>query len=134
MSTNKHPHIEVITAWYNGAAVDYRKGDEREWVRLDDHVPGCIAPKFDPRYQYRVAPKTRTVELTEDEIETLFLVTCYVGGSPGHSPRRHMDSAQVALGKVIGARRCNALTDWTDADPVKVTGSVMFREHQLPPR
>ena len=67
----QHPHIEVITAWYNGATIQFRRDSMESWQPLNNYRVGCEAPAFDPKYEYRIKPKTFTLVLGEEEMETL---------------------------------------------------------------
>lgn len=68
---NKHPHIEIITAWYNGETIEYRRAVGERWATLDRYKLQDIPPSFDPKYHYRIKPKTFTLVLSEEEMETL---------------------------------------------------------------
>lgn len=53
----------------------------------------CVSvEKVVSTYETRV-----TLELTEAEAETLLLVTRYVGGLPGDTPRGHINAIRAAL-------------------------------------
>lgn len=67
----QHPHIDIITAWYNGATIQFRRDSMESWQPLNNYRVGCEAPAFDPKYQYRIKPKTFTLVLNEDEMDAL---------------------------------------------------------------
>lgn len=71
---NQHPHIEIITAWYNGATIQIKTTlPERPWVDVENYKT-CDeddTPKFLPSHTYRIKPKTYTLVLSEEEMETL---------------------------------------------------------------
>lgn len=70
---NQHPHIEIITAWYNGASVEVE--NRGNWYPVDDYK-SCDAentPDFAPNVKYRIKPKTFTLALSEEQMETLNL-------------------------------------------------------------
>ena len=67
----QHPHIDIITAWYNGETIEYRRAASERWKTLDRYRLQDIPPAFDPKYHYRIKPKTFTLVLNEDQIHTL---------------------------------------------------------------
>lgn len=67
----QHPHIAIITAWYNGETVQFRSNTLNEWETLDNYTHGGWVPAFDPKYEYRIKPKTFTLVLNEDEMDAL---------------------------------------------------------------
>lgn len=44
-----------------------------------------------------------TLNLNEDEVNTLIALMARIGGSPTHSPRRHVDAISNALHMALGA-------------------------------
>ena len=113
---NKHPHEEVILAYYRGEQIEWRFNDGEAWRPLalyHSNKPGLeIAPSFDYDIQYRIKPKTYAVELTKEEIETIWAVLMRVSGCPQKSARAHVDSARSKLGQNLDTFRANTLDLW----------------------
>lgn len=72
-----HPHIEVITAYFNGEQIQFRRKPEEPWLTLGIRVHGEMLsahhPAFLPEHEYRVKPKLAyTLALTVDQFELLW--------------------------------------------------------------
>lgn len=68
-----------------------------------------------------------TLELTPEEVATLYVILMNIGGDPGNSPRQYCDSMLIALGGC------------TDGKPTEVpygynasVGSMVFSETDQP--
>lgn len=117
---NKHPHEEVILAYYRGEEIEWRmtEGESwRRWRRIQPYpVDGVIGvPAFKPKYQYRIKPqppKLHTVELTKQEIEAIWVVTRRISGCPIDSARAHIDMVAHKLALFLDAGRGNQLRLW----------------------
>jgi hypothetical protein len=56
----KHPHSEVITAWFNGEKCQWKDSKDRAWTDMKDYNPNSAIPlpyHFYPDTHYRIAPK-----------------------------------------------------------------------------
>ncbi len=127
---NKHPHEEVILAYYRGEQIEWRFNDGEAWRPLAlyrGNKPGLeAAPSFDYDIEYRIKPITHTVELTQEEIETLICLACRVGGHPDGNARKHSDSAFAKLGGLVPAERLSVLYEWRVYKQM-ADGAISFR-------
>ena len=127
---NKHPHEEVILAYYRGEQIEWRFNDGEAWRPLDlygfGHINSSGPESFAPHIQYRIKPITRTVELTQEEIETLICLACRVGGHPDGNARKHSDSALATLGGLVSNERLSVLYEWRVYKQM-VDGAISFR-------
>ena len=115
MSTNKHPHIDAIVAYFNGEEIEHRAMPSDEWhpvTPLNARSGGSPCPSFSPDWQYRIKPKTHTIELTEGELELLFLFVSRVGGCPKKTARKHASSLYYKVRDLIAPDRRDQLRDW----------------------
>ena len=56
---NKHPHIDIIIAWFNGELVQYQHCSGA-WVDYPFYDPNKrMGPVFNPAVKYRLKPEPR---------------------------------------------------------------------------
>ena len=115
---NKHPHEEVILAYYRGEQIEWRFGDDEKWRPVSvyrSNKPGMeICPSFDYDVQYRIKPqppKLHTVELTQQEIEALYVVLRRVGGAIPGTARKHCETAYGKFSDILPDDRAQTLMD-----------------------
>ena len=140
---NKHPHEEVILAYYRGEQIQLMHADG-EWIDVPPYAEtlltgvGNAAPNFSTNRAYRIKPqptKTHAVELTQEEIEALHIVLRRVGGNPNSTARGHCDSAYEKLHKILPESRAERLLSAsaiplpiTGGESVVVDGSISFKK------
>lgn len=112
---NKHPHEEVILAYYRGEQIEARGSDNTDWREVKRYGGiSTSAPPFHPKAQYRIKPqppKTYTVELTQQEIEALYVVLRRVGGPIPGSARKHCETAYGKFSDLLPDGRAQTLMD-----------------------
>lgn len=127
---NKHPHEEVILAYYRGEQIEWRFNDGEAWRPLAlyrSNKPSLeSALSFDYDIEYRIKPITHTVELTQEEIETLICLACRVSSNPDDNAQKHSDSALAKLGGLVSNERLSVLYEWR-VDKQMVDGAISFR-------
>lgn len=129
---NKHPHEEVILAYYRGEEIEARSRNDGEWREVKRYNEcSTSAPTFHSKAQYRIKPKTHTVELTQEEVEALIVVCERVGGNPEKTARRHTGSARDKLIETLPWPEAGEIINWSMAQSSllnpAVDGSVVFR-------
>lgn len=123
---NKHPHEEVILAYYRGEQIEAWNGGLMEWREVKRYSGGSTtAPTFHPEAQYRIKPPTHAVELTQEEVETLLCLTARVGGQCENTARRHAESTDKKLMKLLPDQRKNRLYRWRTEQQM-VEGEIRF--------
>ena len=126
---NKHPHEEVILAYYRGEQIEWRFNDGEAWRPLDlygfGHMNSSGPESFAPHIQYRIKPITHTVELTREEVETLICLANRVGGPKG-TARKHSDSARTKLQGLVSDERLYVLYEWRAKEGM-IDGAISFR-------
>lgn len=126
---NKHPHEEVILAYYRGEKIEFRPDSSSEWKKTFSYDYGARTPSFRHDHQYRIKPqppKTHTIELTQEEVEALLCLTARVGGQCENTARRHAESANAKLEKLIPEQRRDRLYRWRTKQDM-VDGEIGFR-------
>lgn len=127
---NKHPHEEVIVAYYRGEQIQLCNLDG-QWEDIPKYGTGIVfqhPPKFTPDRLYRIKPqppKLHTVELTQGEVEALWLLTGAVAGCPRETARCYTNSANAKIGKHIPRERQTQLVDWATQN---LRGMLSFAE------
>lgn len=125
---NKHPHEEVILAYYRGEQIQLCNLDG-QWEDITKYGTGIVfqsPPKFTPDRLYRIKPqppKLHTVELTQQEIEAVWVLLRRVGGCEISSARAQTSSVLHKLAQFIDVGRGNALHLWAARD---VSGGMCF--------
>lgn len=91
-----HPHIEIITAYYNGACLQVRSPDGQRWSDLPRYCPhGEDTPSFNPGYTYRVKPKVFPLLLNEDEMKEVKNLVAWANEENGRYSVRESLSEKI---------------------------------------
>ena len=134
MTNNKHPHEEVILAYYRGEIIQGLDSSSCKWMDYPRYDPNSIKvseqPSFSTKFSYRIKPVTVAFTLDIQEIETLWAILQYVGGDPQTTARRHVNSVMEKLEACISDERREQLEEWEGAecsdprDGIKLTGNL----------
>lgn len=52
----KHPHAEVIKAWADGKAIEFRSYESLPWTLLKTQEESKVCPEFRKDHEYRIKP------------------------------------------------------------------------------
>lgn len=114
--TCKHPHEEIILAYYRGEIIQGLDGNNREWVdypRYDPSSPRiCEHPSFSVQFAYRIKPKQYEVTLSQEEVEVIWALLRKVGGNPNNTARKHSDKVYNKLQNLLTPCQINTLAKW----------------------
>lgn len=130
MCNEKHPHEEMILAYYRGEQVQFRQPGATEWANVTKYNPSkstgvssLFPPLFLPEWEYRIKPKTKDFTLTEEEAEYLL---CLLGRVDGRA-MRVTSNLNTALRKFIGYDRAERLYQWRSS-PENFTGHLNWHK------
>lgn len=111
--SNKHPHEEVILAYYRGEEIQLLW--DGSWIDVHPYDIGEPFPTtltFSPESKYRIKPKTHNLSLTQSEVEILWCILRMFGGDPRCTAREHVESVYENLDQLPDNSRKQAIVEW----------------------
>lgn len=114
--TCKHPHEEVILAYYRGEIIQGLDSSSCNWVDYPRYDPNSIKiserPSFSAQFSYRLKPRQYEVTLSQEEVEVIWALLRKVGGNPNNTARKHSDKVYYKLENILTPCKINALANW----------------------